>query len=219
MTDEIDYVAPSDGKFIFRNVSHNGRVYSRVTLFEELSPTMNFEKLLMYHETEKKKGNPSLMDLPWHISLFEKAHGLRETHPDKSGRFRNFVQGVLRSQYPYTTTSVDYVPEEKDIVWGYKGTSDKYSVSENIIGPDREIVSVDAEAVTALTSNSNLEQVKNVLSWINGKTPVWIWRVNSKPKTLDERAVGLGAGSVRLGLGADGYPAVLYPAFRVLIED
>ena len=159
------------------------------------------------------------MDLPWHISLFEKAHGLRETHPDKSGRFRNFVQGVLRSQYPYTTTSVDYVPEEKDIVWGYKGTSDKYSVSENIIGPDREIVSVDAEAVTALTSNSNLEQVKNVLSWINGKTPVWIWRVNSKPKTLDERAVGLGAGSVRLGLGADGYPAVLYPAFRVLIED
>ena len=33
---------------------------------------------------------------------------------------------------------------------------------------------------------NTVDEVKKVLNWIN-ETPVWIWRLNNKPKNVDER--------------------------------
>lgn len=217
----IGYVAPTDGKFVFDNVQYRGKTYRQAEFFEQLTPSMTQDRLAELYEQEKQKGNPVPMDLPVFFSLCKTAYDLRDS-PDfgkHAERFKGFVQGIVRSVYPNTLTRVKYQPAGEDIVVHNCGTSDEYRRPAEIVGPDREIVSADAGAIEALTSHPNVDQVKSVLSWLNG-TPAWLWRVNSKPKrSIDERVVWLYAFSYRLGVGAYRVPQVVSPAFRVLLKE
>ena len=96
------------------------------------------------------------------------------------------------------------------------GTSDEYSLEGNIVGINGPIQVVqDTHALELILGTSNLDNINKVSQLVN-KTPMHLWRLNSKPSEKTERIVRFIAYSDGLNLDCLGNPLNGNPAFRVL---
>ena len=197
-------VLPSLGHYkIFRKGKH---VYN---LMMELANPMNQDKLAEFYEIGKEKGNPVPMNSVQHYELFNDA--VKSGNPD----LLNFLQKELQ-KYPETLTRVIYNPagEEDETIHNY-GTSDSYSIIGDIVGDDNWIKNIhNVNALGLLLKTKDIERLNEISNLIN-KTPMYLWRFNSKKFKRQERVVGFDAYPGRLNLGADRNLFDEGPAFLV----
>lgn len=201
------YVAPSIGYY---EISKKGHPNYR--LFEKMTSVMTQDKLAEFYEKEKQKGNPLPVNSIRMFQIMEDAM--------KSGNMdlMNYLQKGLQ-RCPNTLTRVIYNPEKKDETIHNYGTSDSYFVLGDVVGKDGWIRDVDNfNALESLLNTKDTKRLNEVSNAIN-KTPMYFWRVNSKPLKKVERVVGFYAGGGRLNLDALRDPSDEYLAFLVSVAD
>ena len=87
------------------------------------------------------------------------------------------------------------------------------------MGSDGYIEDISDKNVLKLFLGTNdIEQINIISQWFNN-TNMSLWRLNSKPKQVEERVARFNAYSSRLDLDADRLLGDEYPTFRVLKAD
>ncbi|MFA5174466.1 MAG: hypothetical protein WC438_04770 [Candidatus Pacearchaeota archaeon] len=163
------------------------------------------EQWAEYRKIAQPKAEFYTGDMPLYHAVFTALFEQKDN--PESEEARKFIQKSMRQKYPITLTRIAYQPRGKDkIIHNYK-TNEQYELEENIIGPDRLIESGDSSALKALLGNEDINQINSIYNWIN-QTNAYLFRLNSKPKSVDERVAGFGAGSDRVCLSCGRYPEV-----------
>jgi hypothetical protein len=157
-----------------------------------------------YSLESKPRGDFYVGDMPLYHSVF-RALFKRKGQQDAE-EARKFIQEQMRARWLMTLTRIAYQQKGKDRVIHDFGTNQTYLINESIVGPDKVIEQEDSSALTALLGTGDINETKGVYNWIN-QTPTYIWRVNSKPKQVDERVARFVAGSGRAYLDCDRDPA------------
>ena len=156
-------------------------------------------------------------DSPLHHALFRTLYNNREG-PKKQEieEIRAFLQDKMRKHLPATLTRVRYKPQgEDEILHSYK-QDDQYSVSANMVGKDGKVTGIEKAALKAVLDDDNRDEIDAVYRWINN-TDVFLWRLNQKPESLDERVVVFDAVSVGVDLYCGRVPLVSSSAFGVRV--
>ncbi|MEK6917891.1 MAG: hypothetical protein AABW51_02985 [Nanoarchaeota archaeon] len=211
------------GSFVVPNVFYRGekRTYE---IFEEMAPAMTQNRLVEFHENEKQKGNPYLIDCPLHFAIFLAAYNLTKQSPEIAEQLRNFIHDGIK-ETPSTLTRIVYNIGETDEIVHYCGTSEKYSTKRDVIGRHGYINDIkDKKALELILGVKDVGKVVNFFNWVNG-TNGYFWRLEAKPKKdpdlpdYENRVVGLSFGGVGFGINCGRSTFFKYPAFRVLRID
>ena len=160
-----------------------------------------------YSVLAKQNGSFYTGDMPLYHAVFTSLFKQKDNSKSKKEieEARAFIQKQMREKYLMTLTRIPYQPIGKDkIIHNYR-TNEEYELNEDIVGPDREIITGDKKALTAILGTDDIDEIKSVYKWIN-QTPAWIWRVNSKPKNINERVAWFVAGTGRAVLNCDRVP-------------
>ncbi|MBI2564475.1 hypothetical protein HYV79_00605 [Candidatus Woesearchaeota archaeon] len=105
---------------------------------------------------------------------------------------------------PHTSSRAIYNPRGNDEVIHRLGYPDQYTVSTKLIGQDGYITTIKPEnEMNTLLATQNCEEIQQVIEWISGKKP-YLYRINNKPSSKEERAVVLGVDSSNYFDIADG---------------
>ena len=128
----------------------------------------------------------------------------------------SFLKDKSRAHWLMTLTRVRYQPQGNDVVIHNYGTRDKYEEQVDFIGPDERIegTAKPLACQRLLGTNDSVQNINNLFNWLNG-TDIYIWRVNKKPKKVDERVAGFGAGSVGAILNCNRNPSCAYSSLGV----
>jgi hypothetical protein len=216
-SEKIIYHKPSEASWDFSGVLYRGKTII-LSLFGDMTTSLSQDELAKLREKEKSAGNPYPANAQEIWAIASQAYELREECPNTAEQVRQVLQNGMQ-QYPNTLSRLVYDPDkELDQVIHNYGTSDAYTLEENIIGPARRVIAADNLVLEKVLGDSDYKHVQNVGRWIN-KTDFWIWRDNPKPKKRTERVARFVAGSGRAGLGCDGDLRCGYPAFRVVIGE
>lgn len=162
-------------------------------LAQGLLPAMNQTELAGFTSPEGFRA----MSMKGYTDVLSALYDLRNTGSDAKDAML-FVRNAMRTVYPNTLTRIKYTPKGKDIIiHGYK-TPEQERVRVNFVDDDGDITKVlSAEQSLALTGRKP-EEVAEIIKYIN-ETPGFVWRLNSKPHSVDERVAGFGTGSGRAG--------------------
>ncbi len=161
------------------------------------------EDWAQYSIQAKAKGEFCTGDMPLQHALFTALY-YQKDNPELE-QAREFIKENMRNRWLTTLTRIVYQPTRKDKIIHNFQMPDQYELKENIVGKDRKIISDDKPSLKALLGTDNINQIKQVYNWIN-QTPTWIWRLNSKPGSIDERVAWFSALSDGAGLVCDRRP-------------
>jgi len=202
-------ITPSSKYWTLDNVQYKGQNCT-VELARELLDGGNYHTQDDWADISLKARTDNQLYTP-DMPLFHgiaKSLYLTRTNPAVE-EIRQFIKTNARVSWLMTLTRLQYKPGEKDrVIHNYKqGNSLEYSMDENFVGKNDEIKDLNEPQVfQAILGDSNVQQISEIYSWIND-TESYLWRVNSKPNTLDEKVAGFGAGSGRAGLDCYRSPA------------
>ena len=174
----------AEKRFLIPDVFYKGQT-GTYRLFEQMTSSMNQEKLAELYEIEKQKGNPHPTDIPLIWAIATRAYELRNENSSEAEKLRQFFARDFR-KYPNTLTRIIYNPVNEDkIIHNYK-TSDEYSIDTNVTGPDSSIDALsDTNVLEQLLGTKDTTKINEVSQWIN-RTNSCIWRLNSKPSQKNE---------------------------------
>jgi hypothetical protein len=157
-----------------------------------------------YSEQAKQRQDFYLGDMPLYHSISTALFKQPESQNREEARV--FIQKNMREKYLMTLTRVAYQPKGKDKIIHNFGISEQYLLDELIVGEDRVIETKDSKALTVLLGTGDISEINSVYQWLN-QTNAYIWRLNNKPKQVDERVAWFDAGSGGAGLDCGGGPA------------
>ena len=157
-----------------------------------------------YYKSAKQTGDFYTGDMHLYHAVFASLFNQKDKL--ESGEARAFIQKSMREKDLMTLTRIAYQPKGKDKIIHNYNTADQYEISEDIVGKDRAIIGGDSNTLTALLGDGDINKIKSIYNWIN-QTDTFIWRLNSKPKSINERVVRFLASSGRAGLGCSGNPS------------
>jgi hypothetical protein len=163
------------------------------------------EQWAEYRKIAEPKGEFYTGDMPLYHAIFTAL--FKQKDRPESEEARVIIQKQMRKKWLMTLTRIAYQPNGKDKIIHNFGTNQKYELDEKIVGPDRILEFGDGSALTALLGDGNINQIKSIYNWING-TDTYLWRINSKPKSVDERVARFRANSNWASLNCGGLPAV-----------
>ena len=191
----VSYQKPSTGYWVIP--TENGDLH----LAQELIPAMTQDNLATFVSPE---GFRALSMKDYVGKAFAGLYDLRNKGSDAESAMQ-FVRSTLRNKFPNTLTRIRYTPSGKDKVIHNYGTPDHKTIGVNFVGDDGDITEVlSLKACLALTGRKP-EEVAEIMRYING-TDSFMWRLNSKPSSVDERVAWFGAGSDRAVLYCDRDP-------------
>ena len=175
------------------NVEYGNGIY-KVNLAKSLLDNGNAKTQadwIEYSKQAKQNGDFYVGDMALQYSMF-RVLSLQNTQ--EAFEARDFIKRQMKEKWLVTTTRLKYNPKGKyEVVHDYE-TPSELKVEVDLVGPDRFIETNDSNALEALLLDKDVDRVNNVFNFING-TNAYIWRVNGKPKKMDERVARFGAGS------------------------
>lgn len=207
----LEYHPPGNGYWRVPDVSYRGKTNQTFDLLHGLLPVMTQERAIA-RTRAAKPGDFVHADLPLYFAVFSALEQLQKKL-DVSAPVA-FLQKSMRENCLMTLTGVEYAPEGEDMVTHGVGTKNLHQQKANVVGPDRQITQEDGACLEALLGTGDVSEVGKVLQFING-TPIWIWRVNSRPREVATRVVRLYANSDGVDLDCNWDPQGSNPAFGV----
>ena len=164
-----------------------------------------------YSEKERASGQFYTPDYPLLYAALAKAFDLKDekVYKQKVKEMRIVLKDLSRNNWLMTLTRIKYQPKGKDILVHNFGMKDKYEILEDFVGADGELPAGSPERVyrNLLGTTDSSDRIKKTFNWLNDTNTSYIWRVNSKPNSVDERVAWFIAGSDRAYLGCDRYPS------------
>ena len=201
---------------IYRGVS--GNVDVQKTLLEN-GTSKDQDSWASYSEKERTKGNFYTPDYPLLYRTLEQAFNLKDekAYKNQIEEMRTTLKGLARAKWLMTLTRIKYAPKGKDTIIHNFGLKDKYSLQEEFMGADGELPAGSPVNVyqNLLGTQSNIGRIKSVFDWFNDTNRSYIWRVNSKPDSVEDRVARFNACSDRAVLDCYGDPSVSYSSLGV----
>jgi hypothetical protein len=138
-----------------------------------------------YSKEAQSRNDFYVGDFPLYHSLFTSLYKLKDK--PEIEEIISFLETKFYKKWLMTLTRIKYSPAGKDeIVHNYK-MPDEYSIYDNFIGPNEYVKnSVNKINYVSLLGTDNLKEINEVYNWIT-KKDAYLWRLNSKPKSLDEK--------------------------------
>ena len=151
-------------------------------------------------------------DFPLFHGIIDTLHQNREGPcKDKIGAARKYLSDLVNGKWLMTLTRIRYAPNGQDLVIHAYGQDDTYETPSNFVGPDGFIAKPETNAGAApqalLGTQQSLQEINHVYRWFRN-TDAYIWRINSIPKSVDERVARFNAGSGRADLYCSEGPRV-----------
>ena len=196
------------------NVNYRGKIgdYELLKTLLDNGNAKTQDEWVEYSKITKPQGDFYVGDMPLYHSIFTALSRL--DNPDAE-QAREFIKKEIRAKYPMTLTRIKYSPKEKDEVINNFKMNDEYKIQANFVGKDGFIKDVqDKDYLNAILGTDNIAEINEVYQKIN-QTDAYIWRVNKKPKSIDERVARFLAYSGGVGLDCNWYPAYCNSAFGV----
>ncbi|MGD9275770.1 MAG: hypothetical protein PVJ67_01205 [Candidatus Pacearchaeota archaeon] len=182
-------------------------------LYDNLTKPMTLPELSKYSAKEKEKGNPYVPNSEELWSVFTAI--ANSENPELISRVRD----ELRGKWIRTLTAIDWYSNRNSRVIHNVKTPDAYFKQRKVLGEDGFIHQVKSKKLLEnVLGTNNVKKINSVSQKIN-QTPMYQWRINSKPDKKLRTSVELYAGSGRLFLDCGGDPLDECPAFRVLRVD
>jgi hypothetical protein len=206
---EVKRIIPTAGYFEISKINKEGRQI-KYRLLNKLSKPMNQFETTEYYEKAKKAGNP----LP--LSSIGVMNLLEDSVHSGNSELQSYIYSSLKNNWIGTTSIVEYNPEnQKDETFHNWKTSDEYSLIGNIVGDDDPITDMNnKEALEFLVKTKDINKLNKISKSVN-KTPMYIWRFNSKPDEKTQSRVWFDAYSDMLILNAYRSLSNENPAFLV----
>lgn len=196
------------------NVNYRNGIYA-VDLAKKLLDNGNSktqEQWVEYSKQAKQNNDFYVGDMPLYHSVFT---ALSKNNTKDAQEAIDFIKAQMRAKYPVTLTRIKYNPKGKDDVVNNYGMDDEYAIKTNLVGADEWIKeSKDTDYLNAILGTNNINEINQVYQRING-TDARIWRVNSKPASIDERVAWFNADSVGVDLCCCRDPRGSYSSFGV----
>jgi hypothetical protein len=148
---------------------------------------------------QTKDGDVRLASLPTYIAtiiaLYDNKNVEDQNQKDLVEKVRKMFETDFDPQKPYfmTSTRITYSAQGPDKIKHNYGYDEEPEISEEITGPHAWInQSSGLEQITeALTETSDLDNIEKAIEWVSTQKP-YLWRLNSKPRQDEHRAVVLG---------------------------
>lgn len=203
----------SQNSWLIPNVDYGGKI-ENYNLSKNVLPAKNLEGHLE-HRARVGEKEPGIPDMPLQYAIQKAAFNMPES--EKKNEIQNFFKKSFKKYWLVSGTSVDYNPKGKDKVnHNVSGTSKEV----NAVGKN-ELVrnSKDNEFYEAVTGEKNLKILDEVFVWSIGGSPLKCWRLNSKPKKQEKRAVGSSSLDGWSYLNTYDYLSNHYGCFGVCVAD
>lgn len=157
------------------------------------------------YEEAKDKNRFHTPDYPLFYGLVKALYTTRDdtTKTQEIGEAQKFLKDNSRAKWLMTLTRIIYQPNRDDIVIHNFNTKDQYQEKTDFVGTDGNIKTTgDGSLYKALLGTDNVQEINDVFQWPNG-TNTYLWRVNSRPRKIDERVARFNANSGRADLGCN----------------
>jgi len=185
-------VIPSGNYWIIENVFYNGATQDyalRRTLLSSATQDVHAQNRIA-----KLNNGFYCGSMPLNYAAFKAVYNMPESKEKQE--IRKFIQESMRNIFLITSTRILYQPGDKvldKIIHNYKIPNEEFEKQALIVGTDRVLIQDDANALEALVLTNDVNEVKEILGWINETPDVRIWRLNEKPNTINERVAGFSA--------------------------
>ena len=171
--------------------------------------SVDLSKTLQPQGTQEEHANNRIQALEnntFYTPDYPLFHNIINTlYQNKEGEFqeqieqtRTFLKELISGKGLMTLTRIKYATKGKDTIIHNYNQKDQYEIQTNFIGPDGDITKQETKAEKPIQSLLNTkqtpEEISNIYKWFRD-LPVYIWRVNSTPKSVDERVARFDAGS------------------------
>jgi hypothetical protein len=178
-------ITPNSRYWTLENVQYKGQNCT-VDLARELLDNGNAhtqDEWASIYGTSKSQGEFYTPDYPTFYGILKAIEGANLEEA------RQFIKDTSRANWLMTLTRIVYQPAGKDdlIIHNY-GTSDKWDRSVDFITPDEWIKETKKPKSyqTLLDTSDSIQDINSLFKWLNG-TDTKAWKLNSKPKSIDER--------------------------------
>ena len=207
----------SDGFWTIEGVSYRGQTHT-VDLLKTLldnGANKTQDEWVEYTKTQKQNNGFYTGDFPLYNSLFT---ALYERRNEKiAEEIREFLKEQFKKNWLTTLTRIKYMPKGLDEIIHNYNLPDQYIINETIIGPDGYLKNAETNAQPALNAvlgSKKTDEIDEIYKWITGKD-TYIWRLNNKPKKIEERVARFSANSVRAYLNCNRNPSGSYSSLGV----
>ena len=181
-------------------------------LSRKLLPAQTQDQFALSYDAAVLNNQFHSLDMILMHAILDSLHLQKDSLP-YAEEARAFIRESIRGNPITALTRIIYTPSGKDKVIHNYNTKEKYSLDEHIVGKDGFINPADNDALKAITGLGS-SRLNEIYQWINNAN-CHIWRVNSKPESISERAVWFDADSGRVSLYCYRSPDDLYFSFGV----
>ena len=201
----VSYQKPSTGYWVIP--TEKGDFH----LAQGLIPVMTQRELASFTSPEEFRAT----SMKGYMNVLSALYDLRNTGSDAEDAML-FVRNAMRTAFPNTLTRIIYTPKGKDtIIHGYK-TPEQEKIRVNFVGEDGDITKVLSAEQSLVLTGRKPEEVAEIIRYIN-ETPSFVWRLNSKPRSVDERVARFNANSNRAVFDCYGVDSVRYASLGVRV--
>ncbi len=170
-------------------ISYRNEIYP-VDISKTLLPSGTQEE----HAQRRKK---ALTNNSFYTPDYPLFHSIINTlYQNREGSFKNeieqariFLSNLIEGKWLMTLTRIKYAPNSKDLIIHNYGQDDKYETPSDFAGPDGDITTTNnaqAPLQALLSTQQSPQEIAWVYNWFRGK-PSYLWRLNSRPESVDER--------------------------------
>ncbi len=177
------------------------------------------DKWAEYSKTARQRKDFYTGDFPLYHALFKALFLTKDSsNKEKAEEARAFLEKEFKERWLMTLSRVRYMPLGKDIVIHNFGMPDKIEIPFDFVDKDEWVKdSKTPQVYNVLLGSDNIQEINQIYSWIT-KKPAYLWRVNSKPQTIDERVALFVADSGGASLGCDWNPTDAYSSLGVRVH-
>ena len=142
-----------------------------------------------YSINARKRGDFYLPDFPLFYNTLETACSLKSD--SQVEEFKERIKEISRTRWIMTLTRIKYNDQGRDFIVHDDGMPTQYELEESFIGEDAIIPAKSSVYLyqKLLGTDSSIDKIKQVFNWLNA-TETYIWRLNGRSNSLDERVAG-----------------------------
>jgi len=179
-------------------VSYRNGIY-QVDVSKVLLPSGTQDEQAQRRKEALTKDSAYTPSYPEFYGVIDTVHKNREgPYKDQIEAARTSLSELVEGRWLMTLTRIRYAPHGQDVVIHNYGQDDAYETHANVVGPDGVITEPGTNAGAALQALLGTQQspqkIDQVYRWFRN-TAAYLLRVNSRPRSVDERVAGFFADS------------------------
>ncbi len=192
LEDEIDH-------FVINGIPYRNGIYP-VDVFKVLLPSGTQDEHAQRRKEALTNNSFYTPDFPLFHSIINTLYQNREgLFKDQIEQARTFLSNLIEGKWLMNLTRIKYAPNGQDLIIHNYGQDDKYEINVDFVGPEGDITTTNnaqAPLQALLSTQQSPQEIAQFYNWFRGK-PSYLWRLNNRPESVDERVARFIASSGR----------------------